>query len=32
MPVLPAPVRDRRQRAGVTVLCRYLPHDVLALS
>jgi hypothetical protein len=30
MPVLPAPVRNRRQRAGVTLLCRYLPHDVLA--
>ena len=31
MPVLPAPVDDRRQRAGVTLLCRYLPHHVLTL-
>jgi len=30
MPVAPAPVRNRRQRAGVTVLCRYLPHHFLA--
>ena len=32
VPVFPAPVANRRQRAGVTLLCRYLPHDVLALS
>ena len=32
MPVFPAPVANRRQRAGVTLLRRYLPHDVLALS
>ena len=32
MPVFPAPVANRRQPAGVTLLCRYLPHDVLALS
>jgi hypothetical protein len=25
-----APVRNRRQRAGETVLCRYLPHHFLA--
>src|SRR5215472_19091635 len=31
MPVIPAPVRNRRQRAGVTLLCRYLPHHVLTL-
>ena len=31
MPVVPAPVRDRRQCAGVTLLCRYLPHHVLTL-
>jgi hypothetical protein len=31
MPVLPAPVTNRRQRAGVTLLCRYLPHHVLTL-
>src|SRR6202051_4692512 len=30
MPVAPTPVRNRRQRAGVTVLCRYLPHHILA--
>src|SRR5271163_3934484 len=30
MPVAPTPVRNRRQRAGVTVLCRYLPHHFLA--
>ena len=30
MSVVPAPVGNRRQRAGVTLLCRYLPHDVLA--
>ena len=30
MPVVPAPVGNRRQRAGVTVLCRYLPHHILA--
>ena len=32
MPVCPAPVANRRQRAGVTLLCRYLPHHVPALS
>jgi hypothetical protein len=31
MPVLPAPVHNRRQRAGVTLLCRYLPHHVPTL-
>src|SRR5262245_66442810 len=31
MSVCPTPVGDRRQRAGVTLLCRYLPHHVLAL-
>src|ERR1700692_4568323 len=30
MPVAPTPVRNRRQRAGETVLCRYLPHHILA--
>src|SRR6516164_9172246 len=30
MPVVPTPVRHRRQRAGVAVLCRYLPHHILA--
>src|SRR3984893_15302403 len=30
MPVAPTPVCNRRQRAGVTVLCRYLPHHILA--
>ena len=30
MPVAPTPVRHRRQRAGVAVLCRYLPHHILA--
>src|SRR6204780_3482891 len=30
MPVARTPVRNRRQRAGVTVLCRYLPHHILA--
>src|SRR5271167_1964295 len=29
MPVAPTPVRNRRQRAGVPVLCRYLPHHIL---
>src|SRR6202050_3654656 len=29
MPVHPTPSRNRRQRAGVTVLCRYLPHHIL---
>ena len=32
MPVFPAPCGDRRQRAGVTALCRHLPHHVLPLS
>ena len=31
MPVCPTPVTDRRQRAGVTLICRYLPHHVLTL-
>src|SRR5262245_24379206 len=31
MSVCPTPVGDRRQRAGVTLLGRYLPHHVLAL-
>jgi hypothetical protein len=30
MPIVPAPVGHRRQRAGVTLLCRYLPHRALA--
>ena len=30
MPVYPTPSRNRRQRSGVTVLCRYLPHHILA--
>src|SRR6202521_662142 len=30
MPVDPTPSRNRRQRAGVTVLCRYLPPHILA--
>ena len=30
MPVDPTPGRNRRQRSGVTVLCRYLPHHILA--
>src|SRR5437870_13772465 len=32
MPVFPAPLGHRCQRAGVTLLCRYLPHHVPALS
>ena len=31
MSVYPTPVGDCRQRAGVTLLGRYLPHHVLAL-
>src|SRR5262249_45626796 len=31
MSVYPTPVSDRRQRAGITRLCRYLPHHVLTL-
>ena len=31
VPVFPAPLADRRQRAGVTALRRYLPHHVLAV-
>jgi len=31
MPVLPTPLGHRCQRAGITLLCRYLPHHVLAL-
>src|SRR6202521_1752310 len=30
MSVDPTPSRKRRQRSGVTVLCRYLPHHILA--
>src|ERR1700757_2302352 len=30
MPVDPTPSRNRRQRSGVTVLCRYLSHHILA--
>src|ERR1700686_2804535 len=30
MPFAPRPVRNRRQRAGETVLCRYLPPHILA--
>src|ERR1700680_4130463 len=30
MPVVPTPIRHRRQCAGVAVLCRYLPHHILA--
>ena len=30
MPVDPTPSRNRRQRSGVPVLCRYLPHHFLA--
>src|SRR5579859_4345355 len=29
MPVAPTPVRNRRQGAGVAILCRYLPHHIL---
>src|SRR5258708_976957 len=29
MPFDPTPSRNRRQRAGVPVLCRYLPHHIL---
>src|ERR1700730_3554760 len=29
MPVDPTPSRNRRQRSGVTVLCRYLSHHIL---
>jgi hypothetical protein len=29
--IFPAPLAGRRQRAGVTVLRRYLAHDVLAV-
>jgi hypothetical protein len=32
MAVYPTPVGDHRQRAGVTLRCRYLPHHVLTLS
>src|SRR5215813_6643991 len=31
MSVCPTPVGDRRQRAGVTLICRYLPHHILTL-
>jgi hypothetical protein len=30
MPVDPTPLRNRRQRSGVTILCRYLPHYILS--
>src|SRR5271166_5568726 len=30
MPIDPTPSRHRRQRSGVTVLRRYLPHHILA--
>src|SRR6478735_724483 len=30
VPVHPTPSRDRRQRAGVPALRRYLPHHILA--
>src|SRR5471030_1846418 len=30
MPVVPTSIRHRRQCAGVAVLCRYLPHHILA--
>ena len=30
MPVDPTPLRNRRQRSGVTSLCRYLPHHILS--
>ena len=30
MPVYPTPSRNRRQRVGVPVLCRYLPNHILA--
>ncbi len=30
MPIAPTPGRNRRQRSGVTTLCRYLPHHILA--
>jgi hypothetical protein len=30
MPVGPTPLCNRRQRAGVTALGRYLPHHILA--
>src|SRR6201987_4242259 len=29
-PFPPTPSRNRRQRSGVTVLCRYLSHHILA--
>jgi hypothetical protein len=32
MPIDPTPSRHRRQRSGVTVLCRYLPHHILSRS
>jgi hypothetical protein len=30
--IVPAPVRNRRQRADIAVLCRYLPHHILPFS
>src|SRR6202161_2278082 len=32
MPIVPTPVRNRRQCAGIAVLCRYLPHHILTLQ
>ena len=29
MPIVPTPVRSRRQCAGIAVLRRYLPHHIL---
>ena len=29
MPIVPTPVRNRRQCAGIAVLRRYLPHHIL---
>jgi hypothetical protein len=30
MPVDPTPLRNRRQRSGATIRCRYLPHHILS--
>jgi hypothetical protein len=30
--IVPAPVRNRRQRADIAVLCHYLPHHILPFS
>ena len=32
MPIVPTPVRNRGQSAGIAVLCRYLPHHILTLQ